>query len=61
MRNKKSLLFALLYRIQNSHLSYVIKSSDLSYEKDVSTEELKIERLRSLILQESFTTLQVTA
>ena len=56
-----NLLFALLYRIQNSHLSYVIKSSDLSYEKDVSTEELKIERLRSLILQESFTTLQVTA
>ena len=56
-----NLLFALLYRIQNSHLSYVIKSSDLSYEKDVSTEELKIERLRSLILQESFTALQVTA
>ncbi len=54
-----TLLFSLLYRIQNSHLSYVIKSSDLSYEKDVTTEELKIERLRSLILQEALSNMQI--
>ena len=34
---------------------------DLSYEKDVNTEELKIERLRSLILQETLNTMQITA
>lgn len=55
-----NLLFSLLYRVQNSHLVYVIRSSELSYEKDINTEELKIERLRSLILQESLTTLQIT-
>jgi protein arginine kinase len=55
-----NILFSLLYRIQNAHLSYVIRSSDLSYEKDISTEEQKIERLRSLILQETLTTLQIT-
>ena len=55
-----NLLFSLLYRTQNAHLTYVIRSSDLSYEKDVTTEELKIERLRSLILQETLTTLQIT-
>lgn len=55
-----NLLFSLLYRTQNAHLTYVIRSSDLSYEKDVATEELKIERLRSLILQETLTTLQIT-
>ena len=55
-----NLLFSLLYRVQNAHLIYVIRSSDLSYEKDINTEELKIERLRSLILQESLTTLQIT-
>ena len=56
-----NVLFSLLYRVQNAHLSYVIRSSDLSYEKDVNTEELKIERLRSLILQETLNTMQITA
>ena len=58
---ENNMMFSLLYRTQNSHLTYVIRSSNLSYEKDVNTEELKIERLRSLILQESLTTLQVNA
>lgn len=56
-----SILFALLYRIQDAHLSYVIRTSVLTYEKDVDTDELKIERLRALILQETLTGIQITA
>ncbi len=54
-------LFALLYRIQSAHLQYVIRTSELKYEKDVSSEEQKIERLRSLILQEAVAKVQLTS
>lgn len=54
-------LFALLYRIQTAHLQYVIRTSELKYEKDVVLEENKIERLRSLIIQEAVAKVQLTA
>lgn len=54
-------LFALLYRIQTAHLQYVIRTSELKYEKDITDEELKIARLRSLIIQEAVARVQLTA
>ncbi len=48
-------LHALLYRIQEGHLEYVLKNGDFSFEDDIlSDEKKKIERLRALILQEAF-------
>ncbi|HOS29163.1 MAG TPA: hypothetical protein PLR39_00040 [Treponemataceae bacterium] len=58
---ENSELFALLYRIQTAHLQYVIRTSELKYEKDVVSEEKKIERLRSLIIQEAVAKVQLTA
>ena len=52
-------LFSLLYRIQTAHLQYVIRSSDLNFEVDVDTDELKIDRLRSLIIQESLSKIEI--
>ena len=49
-----SVLHALLYRIQDGHLGYVLKSGNFDFEDDVSSEFLKIQRLRSMILRESF-------
>ena len=46
-------LTALLYRIQNAHLTYVIRNGTFEFENDITSEELKIERLRALVLQES--------
>ncbi len=54
-----SALCALLYRIQTAHLQYVIRTSELKYEKDVTDEEQKIERLRSLIFQEAVAKVQL--
>jgi len=49
-----SVLFALLYRIQEAHLEYVLKNGSFNFEKDVSGTVKKNGRLRALILQEAF-------
>ncbi|MBP5251943.1 MAG: hypothetical protein J6Z17_05975 [Treponema sp.] len=49
-----SSLHALLYRIQDGHLEYVLKSDTCSFEDDIVTDVQKCERLRSLILSEAF-------
>lgn len=46
-------LTALLYRIQNAHLTYVIRNGTFEFEYDITSEECKIERLRALVLQEA--------
>lgn len=46
-------LTALLYRVQNAHLTYVIRNGSFNFEQDISTEDEKIERLRALVLQEA--------
>ncbi len=49
-----SQLTALLYRIQDGHLEYVIKSGTFTFPEDIQNDDsLKVQRLRSLILQES--------
>lgn len=48
-------LHALLYRIQEGHLEYVLKNGVFHFEKDVKdVPQKKNERLRALILQEAF-------
>ena len=48
-------LSALLYRIQEGHLRFVLKNSSFKFEKDVESDiKLKVNRFRSLILQEAF-------
>jgi len=54
-------LLALLYRMQPAHLGFVIRSGNFNYEKDIISEERRIDRLRSLILQEAFEKIQLTA
>lgn len=48
-------LSGLLYRIQNGNLSYLLETGSFEFEQDVKKDRhLKIERLRSLVLQEAF-------
>lgn len=49
-----SVLHALLYRIQDGHLEYVLKNAKFNFEKDIGSDVGKRnERLRALILQEA--------
>ena len=52
-------LTALLYRIQNAHLLYVSRNGNLDFEKDIITEDAKIDRLRSLVMQEALSSVQI--
>ncbi|MCR4626602.1 MAG: hypothetical protein K5640_03060 [Treponema sp.] len=52
-------LCALLYRVQEGHLRFVLKNSSFTFEKDVESDtQLKINRFRALILQEAFEKIQ---
>ncbi|HZK20071.1 MAG TPA: hypothetical protein VFC68_05030 [Treponemataceae bacterium] len=44
---------SLLYRLRSAHLAFVNKSGALNFEPDIKTEEQKVRRLRSLVLQEA--------
>ena len=47
--------FALLYRIQEGHLRFVLKNASFKFEKDIENDiQLKTNRFRALILQEAF-------
>jgi len=52
-------IHALLYRIQNAHLSFIIKTTEFRFEKDVTTLEQKITRLRSLVIHEALAKVQL--
>lgn len=56
---ERATLYALLYRIQPAHLAFVIRSSNLKFERDIQTPEQKMDRLRSLILQEAIAPLNI--
>jgi Arginine kinase len=45
-------LSALLYRIQSAHISFVISGGSVIIEEDVKTDELKMDRLRAMVIQE---------
>ena len=53
-------LFSLLYKLQPSHLEFVLKNSSFNFESDVESDnKYKVSRLRSLILQEAFESLEM--
>ena len=53
-------LCALLYRIQDGHLQFVLKSKNFSFPPDIKeNKNLKTQYLRSLILQEAFENISV--
>jgi protein arginine kinase len=45
-------LSALLYRIQNAHVTFVISGGSVIIEDDVRTEEMRMDRLRAMVVQE---------
>ena len=53
-------LFSLLYKIQPAHLEYVLKNSAFNFENDIELDtQYRINRLRALILQEAFESLEI--
>ena len=52
-------LYALLFRIQEGHLEYVLKNGNFTFEADVEGKKNKEEeRLRAIILQEAFSNIE---
>ncbi len=45
-------LTALLYRVQTAHIGFVISGGSISIEEDVKGEELRMDRLRAMVIQE---------
>lgn len=45
-------LTALLYRIQTAHIHFVISTGSIIIEEDVTSEEMKLDRLRAMVIQE---------
>ncbi len=52
-------LSSLLYRIREGHISFINRSERFKFEKDISSTDMQIERLRSLIMQESTENIQI--
>lgn len=45
-------LTALLYRVQAAHISFVISGGSIIIESDVKSEDLRMDRLRAMVIQE---------
>lgn len=45
-------LTALLYRIQNAHLHFVLSGDSITIESDIVSDETRMDRLRAMIIQE---------
>ena len=45
-------LTALLYRIQSAHIAFVISGGSVIIEGDIKTEEMRMDRLRAMVIQE---------
>ncbi len=58
---ENSSITALLYRIQNAHLHFVLKAENFHLEKDVISTEARTERLRALVIQEALSHIQLSA
>lgn len=45
-------LTALLYRVQTAHIGFVILNGSIIIEEDIKEEELRMDRLRAMVIQE---------
>ncbi len=52
-------LTALLYRVQNAHIGFIIAGGNVIIENDVVSEEMKLDRLRAMIVQEVLKTADI--
>ena len=52
-------IYSLLFRIQSAHLLFISRQEELTFEKDVITSNQKADRLRSIILQEAVSKVQL--
>ncbi len=52
-------LTALLYRIQTAHIGFVISSTGIIIEEDITSEEMKLDRLRAMVIQEVLKTADI--
>ena len=52
-------LTALLYRVQNAHIGFIIAGGNVIIEDDVASEEMKLDRLRAMIVQEVLKTADI--
>ncbi|MDR3284694.1 MAG: hypothetical protein LBS97_05910 [Treponema sp.] len=53
-------LGALFYRLKNAHLELIIRSGNFAFESDVeATDDLKVRRMRALIVQEALENIQI--
>ena len=52
-------IYSLLFRIQSAHLLFISRQEELTFEKDVITNNQKADRLRSIILQEAVSQVQL--
>lgn len=53
-------LYALIFRIQEGHLEYVLKNGNFNFESDVEGNRIKEdERLRAIIFQETFSNVKI--
>jgi protein arginine kinase len=50
---------ALLYRIQDAHLNFVVKTANVQLEEDITGDEKKMERLRAIVIQEAFSGIEI--
>lgn len=52
-------LTALLYRVQSAHIGFVLSGGSIIIEEDVLTEDLRIDRLRAMVIQEVLKTADI--
>lgn len=52
-------ILALLYRIQPAHLQYLIRTTELTWEKDITNQEEKVDRLRSIVMKECLENIRI--
>ncbi len=45
-------LTALMYRVQTAHIGFVILGESIIIEEDIQTEEMRLDRLRAMVIQE---------
>ncbi|MDR2897850.1 MAG: hypothetical protein LBU99_03475 [Spirochaetaceae bacterium] len=50
---------ALLYRIQDAHLHFVLKTANITLEEDITGDDKKMERLRAIVIQEAFSGIEI--
>lgn len=52
-------ILAMLYRVMEAHLMFVVHTGKFCFEKDLQNDEQKVARLRAVLMQEEFQNLEI--